>query len=247
VKYALVIFSFLFSFAVLPAAFAAKDIGEGYAKPTFKELTQTVVMLGGLDISNPKVSDEYIRLVYCDQYRKNFKNDLAWSNVKKQAVSRILEKKEYFRVLYETIGIFKLGRYDADKHFFPLSPDTALVKVGSMILFSEADYKTYCDLGKTQPFFSPNVDLLLTRPLTLNKFDFPIDEVEPLMARLAEAKNTERQLYGRIRFRVIDSPGVVFLYGQAQRMELRGEVTAIDFFLNSDMTKLVASVPFTKQ
>ncbi|MCE9507638.1 MAG: DUF4852 domain-containing protein [Alphaproteobacteria bacterium] len=246
-KYSLITFSFLFGFIGLSAASAANDIGEGYAATNFKELSQTMLLMGGLDINIPKVADEYARLTYCGLYQQTFKNDFEWNKIRSQIVARVLDKKEYYRVLYETSGIFKLGRYDTEEQYFPLSPDTAMANVGSMSLFSSDLYRPYCGLdSRGSAVFSSNITLVLNQPLTVNKIKFPQAEAENLLARMAATGNADRQLYGRIRFRITEAPGNTVLFGRVQSTVLRGDITAVDFFLDSEMTKPVASVPIAK-
>jgi hypothetical protein len=246
-KYSLIIFSFLLGFSGLPAASAANDIGEGYAAANFKELSQTILLMGGLDIKNPKVADEYLRLSYCGLYQKNFKNDFEWGKIRSDITTRVLEKREYYRVLYETMGLFKLDRYDTEDQSFPLSPDTAMVNVGSMELFTNVLYRPYCGLdGRGSAVFSPNITLVLNQPLTVRKFKIPQAEAEKLLARMAAMNNQDRQFYGRIRFRITGAPGNVVSFGQVQRTPLQGDITAVDFFLDSDMTKPLGSAPLEK-
>lgn len=243
-----IILLILGSFAVSsPSSFAAsRDVGEGYAKISFKELTQTLVLLGGLDITNPKVADEYARLVYCDLYSKNFENDVFWNKIRQQIITRAQEKKEYFRVLYETYGIFKLGRYDFEHQFFPLTPETAMKNVGSMVLLTAKEFEPYCGDKKIAFDFSPNINLILNHSFTLDKMAMPMDKVEWLLAQMAEEKNVDRQLYGRIRFRIIDTPGAVISNHRVIRVELLGEVTYIDFFLDAEMTKPIGGIQMAK-
>jgi hypothetical protein len=245
-KYSLIIFAFLLGFAGLSAASAANDIGEGYAATNFKELSQTMLLMGGLDINIPQVVDEYARLTYCGLYQQTFKNDFEWNKIRSQIVTRVLDKKEYYRVLYETTGVFKLGRYDSESRSFPFTPDSAMMNVGSMVLFSEAGYRSYCGLDGQSPVFSPNISLNLNQPLTVSSLKLPQEEAEKLLARLAAMNNQDRQLYGRIRFRVTEAPGNTILFGQVQRTVLRGDITAVDFFLDSEMTKPVGVVPIAK-
>ena len=52
------------------ATATAGDVVEGYARPDYRDLIQTIVVLGGLDITNAKVANEYARLIECPSYRK---------------------------------------------------------------------------------------------------------------------------------------------------------------------------------
>jgi hypothetical protein len=226
----------VFFLAVFPAL-AAKGIGEGYARPMFRELSQTITLMGGLDTNDTKVADEYIRLVYCGLYKQNFMDDLSWDKIRKEVMSRILEKKEYFRVLYEVISPFRIERYDFDTGSFPMTRDTAMINVGSIVLVSGEDFQPYCGLKKAVYYYPPNINLLLTKPLTIDKFPLPEDRVQDLLARMDEMKNMNRQFFGRIRFRITDIPGLVINNDNAVRSEMRGEVLAVDFFLDRDLTK----------
>ena len=241
-KHTLIIILFVFALFISAASYAAKDMGEGYAAPTFEELSQTAVLMGGLDINDPKVADEYIRLLYCDLYQKNFKDDVAWNKVQSSTISRILEKKEYFRVQYEVENDYKFDRYNFEGQYFPFTSDTAMVNVGSIVLLDPTTYHLYCDLKTSSEYFPPAINLVLTQPLTVNKFRLPMEQVQPLLARMDEMKNTTRQVFGRIRFRVTDVPGLVIFNDTPIRSELRGEVTAVDFFLDREMTRYLGSV-----
>lgn len=228
-------------FALLSSvARAEREVGEGYAIPTYKEIYQTMTLLGAVDITNPKVADEYARLMYCDQYKQFFSNDIAWNKVRKEITDHVSERRQYYRIMYEVVGIFKLGRYNFEKQYFPFSADTAIKNVGSIPLFTQLDYKPYCDDGGESTYFPSVVNLVLNRPLTLTQVDLPVDNIEKVLARMAETKNKERYLFGRVRFRVLDAR--LDQERRSSTANLLGEVQAVDFFFDRDLTKLVASV-----
>jgi len=226
-------------------AFAGNG-GDGYVTPSYREFAQTMAMLGGVDITNAAVADEYAKLVHCGLYQKNYKNDLEWYDIRSKIISRVLERKEHFRVLYETTGVFKLGRYDIDEQLFPLSPDTAMVNVGAMFFFSTDAYEPFCGQRKPSRIFPRNISFVLKKPLTLNVFRVPPDEVKKMMARMTKIKNLDRLLYGRIRFRVLQTPGPIRVKDKVVRAELHGEITAIDFFLDREMTQPAGIAQFSR-
>lgn len=237
-KHALIICFFLASFAGLPARAAVEpNVGEGYAVPTFKEMYQTIILMRGMNINDQQVVDEYARLTRCPLYREHYKNDVAWNRIGKEIVARVLERKESARVLYETFGVFQLERYDFQGQYFPLTPKTAMTNVGTIVLLSSKDFEPYCRSNNPSPLLPPNVNLLLNQPLTINKVRVPPETVEKILARMDKAGNPERYVYGRIRFLVTDAPGLVFTNKKATRSELLGRVTAVDFFLDREMTK----------
>lgn len=225
----------------LSAARAASEVGESYAAPSFQELYRTMVMLGGVDITKPQVADEYAQLIDCERYQKTFSRDLEWNDVRQQIIARVQEKRDYFRVLYEVTSIFKVGRYNSEGQFFPLSSDTALKSAGSTALLSYEDYQPYCGLKEASPFFPPVINLIFNKPLTVDRIPVPQTMVGRLLARMEETRNSERYLYGRIRFRVVD----VRLEDVSRKdriINVLGEVQAVDFFLDRDRSKFVTSI-----
>jgi hypothetical protein len=223
-------------------ALAASDVGEGYARPTFPELIQTMILMNGFDINNPKIADEYARIIYCDLYRKNFGNDVIWDKIRSQIVTRALKKREYFRVRYEVVGIFNLGRYDFKTQFFPISDRTTISNVGSVSLLTPSDANLDCAGNNLNSIFTQNIVLELKDPLTVKGFYVPQDKVEKMMVRIEEAGNTDRRVYGRIRVLVTDAKGTDISKGNSTELVLNGKVASVDFFIDPGLTKPLGGV-----
>ena len=225
----------------IQSVFAAQKIGEGYARPTFSEIIQTFVMLKGMDINELKVADEYGRVIYCDLYQKNFGNDAVWNRTRSQIISRVLKKKDYFRVKYEIVSVFNLGRYDFKNQFFPVSSRTPMVNVGLIKLIGEEDHLDDC-AGQRSSF--PSIfSLQLNEPLTINGFSVSSDKVEKMIVRLEETGNAERQVYGRIRVNITDAEKIDFSpKNYVDKAILKGDVTSVDFFLDPELTKPIGGI-----
>ncbi|MFH1158241.1 MAG: DUF4852 domain-containing protein [Pseudomonadota bacterium] len=249
-KRGLIILSvFLALTALAQKAFAENRVSEGYALTTLRELGQTMVGIGVVDIRDVKIADEYARLVYCRPYTKNYANDVEWDKIRAQIISDVVEKREYYRVMYEVHGVFKLGRYDFDKQFFPLSEDTPYEKgtmmknVASIDLFLSEEYVPYCGLRSFPVFFLPHIVLKPNQPVTVEGFGVPMANVEGILARMEEAKNVKRLVYGRVRIRITDPLPV---REDSWRIEMKGDVVAVDFFLDPEMTKPIGGVQFSR-
>lgn len=219
---------------------------EGYARPIFSELIQTLIMLNGIDITDSKVADEYGRLVYCSLWEKNFQNDVAWNRIRNEIVSRVQHKKEDFRVKYEVVSRFYLGRYDFKKQFFPIMGNAALLNVGSINLFSGEEIAADCTGLQRLSIFPQNIVLELKSPLTVEGFYVPLAKVEKMMVRMDEAGNTDRMVYGRIRLNVTDAVGAGVSAGNLRQEVLKGEVASVEFFLDAELTKPVGSIIFKR-
>ncbi len=74
------------------------------------------------------------------------------------------------------------------------------------------------------------------RPLNLTAFSIPPEKVEVMLTRMTEGRNSKREIYGRIRIHVIDAKAPEAKSGRIRGV-LKGDVTAIDFFLDKEMTK----------
>ena len=249
-KRAFIILSVFFTLAAfVQEAFAEDRVREGYALTSLKELAQTMIGIGFFDIRIPEVADEYARLVYCDLYRRNYSNDVDWDKIRSQIISNVVEKKEYFRVLYEVRGIFKLGRYNFDTQFFPFSKrtlkekGTTMKNVGSIGLISVNEYSPFCGIRGYPKFFFPDISLKLFPPITVGGFKVPIENVEGILARMEEAGNKKRIVYGRVKFRIVEP---VPKKRASRKIEMKGNVIAVDFFLNQEMTKFIGSVKLVR-
>jgi hypothetical protein len=232
------------------AAVVGGDKGEAFAIPTFRELSQMLVMMGGLDIQNPKVADEYAKLMYCGLYYDKFKNDFEWNKIRQQIVNRVGSKKEYYRIQYQMSGTLYLDRYNFETQDFPLGKQSAMTRVGSMILYDswggttgeDQRVRRLCrDLTFSQ-IFPGNYTFQLNQPLTVDRLKLPVDEAKELLDRMTHQNNHDRRLYLRIRVRVM---GVDRTSGPRERITnvfLKGEVTNVDIFLDYDMTKYLTSV-----
>ena len=239
---------FLVSSFATAMASSKSDIGEGYAQPEYKEVIQSVVLLGGLDINQNKIADLYAKLIYCDIFKKNYKNDFEWNNIRRQIIARVLEKREMYRTQYQIKGVIRLGRYDFDRQTFPITADTSLKNVGSMDIFNykavEGDTCYIEGIEETLGSFSRNISLYLNQPLTLEEIKIPMDEAEAVLTKMSELGVKDRSVFVRFRFKFLDVPLVHYsTQGDMSRIEIKGQVQHIDFFFDEELTQWIASAP----
>lgn len=227
---------------------AVGEVVEGYARPDYRDMIQTITVLGGFDINNPKVADEYAQLLECPAYQKLYADDFSWDAIRKQVVDRVRSKKESYRIHYEYSGVVKLDRYDFNKQTFPLTAETRFNNVGRMDVVTQAAAWPYlCRTvrdDKRDPYFPLQVGLTLNTPLDLKGFSMPPDRAEALLAKLKARGVVDRSIFVRFRFRVVDQPRIVSdKKGKMYRAELLGNLEHIDFFLDRDLTTWIASTP----
>lgn len=221
------------------------EIGEAYAVPTYKEIIQTTLLMGGYDISATEVTDEYAKVMYCDLYKENYKNDFQWNSLRRQIISRVQEKKEYYRVQYEIHSSAKLGRYDFDGQFFPLVDEDRLLSIGSMIVHDKADAKPFCQDTQLSVVFPFRVLLKLPEPFTFDKVKMPMDEAEHLLKQFENMRDPSRMLYARLRFKVMDvlPEKNIDRAVSGRDIVFMGKLKEVAVFLDKDMTQLVQTIP----
>ncbi len=255
-KYLCAILSYLvvsLAAIAVQAAVISADQGESYAQPTFKELSQTMVMMDGMDVTQPVLTDEYAKLMYCDLYKQNHKNDFDWNKIRQMILSRAVAKKDYYRIQFEVGGTVFLGTYNFETQDFPFVRDSALTRVGSMILLERSRQNPtaggaapLCGDTDFSPYFPFNYILIMNQPFTFDRLKIPMDEAKILLDKMAAAKNMDRRLFVRFRFRVqaVDKlPPAEKLDLRKTRVQMHGELTQADVFLDADMTKYLTSVP----
>ncbi len=237
-RWILALFAAVFLLASARPSFAGLP-GEGYAWPTFKELVQTFVALKGLDITDPKVTDLYGKIVYCSIYEKEFSNDMLWKQFREKIVARFLKQKEYYRVRYQVVIPFDIGHYDFKKQYFPIASRQSFENVGYLSLSGQPSASSPCLRGRNL-IFTAGVTLKTANPLTIKGFSLPEKDVAKIMARMVEGRDKKRKVYARIRVLVTGAEkGVNVSADNYVQMVLTGKVVSVDFFLDSQLTEPV--------
>ncbi len=228
------------------------DGGEAYGVPQLRDLVQTSIMMDALDVSDPKVVDEYAKLFYCDLYQQKFKNDFEWNNIRQDITARINGKKEYYRILYQYVAPVYLGRYNFDTQDFPFEKKTAMIGIGAMELLPAAASKqmqnNVCIGQGKQRFFPQNYMVKLSDTLTLDRLKIPMATSEKFLAKMQAMNNTDRLVYLRFRVKLSAARKVK---GVASSESIPGyflgNIMSVDVFLDEGLTQFVANVPLNKE
>ena len=224
--------------------------GESYTEANFRDLAQTLVLMDGVSVESPKVMEEYAQMNYCGIYKEKFQDDFEWSQFRKLVLQQVQSKKEYYRNQYQISGVIFLGRYNFDTQDFPFVKDSALVNVGSLELhkFKRMSMETIalrslCGGTTTAKVFPDHYVFELNHPLTFDRLKLPMEEAKQLLERMERMENKDRRLYVRFRMRIISVfPIAPENLSASSTVRLRGELTAIDIFLDRDLTQPFATV-----
>lgn len=241
------------SFAGFASADVGIDQGESYAEPTLRDLVQSSIMMDAYDLKKPAVIDDYAKLLYCDLYTAKYKNDFEWNNIRQDLITRISNKKEYYRILYQFSGPVFLGRYNFETQDFPFEKKTALLNVGVMEMLAPV---TGVAKAPPSPCFSSSAVVMsfpmayqvkLTEPLTIDRLKMPSGPSQALLARMQAQNNTDRKVYLRFRIKLAnalrqDTKNTNKAFGM-----FVGQMTAVDVFLDKELTQYVASISLNKE
>ncbi len=224
---------------------AMTDTGEAYVEPTFEELTQTSLVLGGIDINKPEVAEEYLKMMYCNTYRQIYKDDFMVHKITQQIALKFNTKKEYPRTLFQVVGKLTLGKYDFTNMEFPFLNKDDYTNVGSVSLLVWTDVKPYC-ISKTGEWgrknvFPTSINVVLSQPLNIVSLKASEGEARKILDMMERMGNSKRDVYVRFRVRV------QALYtgprSSADRVDFGGNMVSVDLFYDKELTMWLTSLP----
>ncbi len=228
---------FMFGFSKITLS----ESGNGYANPSFKNLSKTITMLSGVNILDNAVIDDYARIIYCDLYKQEFLDDFSWVKVRRAIREDVQNANNSFHRYYQVVGEVNLERYNFEEGYFPLTKESMLDKVGSMYIYEQVYNVPSCGhvghLKSYAYFYSVNID----KPMTVKSIYLSRDKSVQLVDYLEEKNNLDRTIYIRFRIKldkVIDIDG-----GEDVRKKalLSGSVEAVDFFADQELTMHIGS------
>lgn len=233
-KNILAVVLFLWSLSTGSSFAATAEVAgsDGFAPVSYRDFARTVTMMGGVDIQNIDAADAYAEINYCILFQQKYLNDLEWHDLRKNIITRVMEKKDSYRTLFQADDAFIIGRYDPVKQSFVLDKDSALNGVGFLGL--DVDKVFSCVAGeRVASVYSNSMRVLLSQPFTLQEVRVPLEEAKRILPLIKQTERGKRFLYARLRFRVMSAPRKVH---EAGMMELAGEMVSVDFFLDKELT-----------
>lgn len=226
---------------VKPKAVQMKP-AEGFALANYEDLSFTAASFDQTIGENDQMIDQYIEIFHCEAYKAVYKNDFELQKLRQKIRKEVAEKKDPFHRFYEILIPVRFDRYDFQGQYFPLDQKSKMVAVRAIMVFS-GDWKNRgnCVNRFGQIYFPMNYQVVLTKPITIDRIRISTIDAEALLNR--GKKVATRTAYLRIRFRILDKLG----YGGPERASearfsaLQGAIEAIDFFEDPEATKLISS------
>lgn len=249
-KISAITFALAGAFAFSSIAFAAdENRGSAFSAPTYRELVRTMILTGAFDIKEEEIANEYARTFHCEEYKKYFQDDFRWNEVRIKIIEDLQKKQNSYRSEFEVAGMVKFDRYDFDQQLFPLSADTKMSNLGSLLLLESKEVERPCiGSNEGERVFPRIVYAKLNHPFNFGELRIPMDEAEILIDKIAAMKNKDRVLY--VRFRLIFSHGADIRLNKnnmASSATFKSTLHSVDLFYDQDLTQKFMTLPVMMQ
>lgn len=210
----------LLGFAAGGASIAA---AAQYYPPTMANLTGMLFNFDVLDLSEKEAFDEFMKINFCDIYRKYSNNEFQWNEIHKAFLAHQDELKESGMTDYKIDTVFEVDGYDFSVQAFNINDDTAIKEVWALQMNERQRYYCRTD-GKADKElrYLPN-DVLLNIELPLNLYRIPINPnvAEKAMKRLHHNSRGETLIYATIFVHVETAKKVVVDEKEERRIRRR--------------------------
>lgn len=226
---------------------------EEFVKPALDSIVKTLIRFGALDIRKDEVIDIYGRVVECDIFFENYKNDFKWQKARQALRESIRRDVATFPTGYRYDTELQLARYDFKKGLYAFTDKTAQFNVNVFTMVTHKEDLCTKDSNKVLP---AEYKLVLDQPVQIQGLPLSAEEGEVLLNRMNMAGNRDHIVYARFNMRV------VYVAPIAERPESRGNrrITAapmvtqniksnaifldarldsIEYFEDPDRTKLI--------
>lgn len=239
----------IFAFSSMALAAPDENRGGAFSAPTYRELVRTMILTGAFDIKEEAIANEYARTFHCEEYKKYFQDDFQWNDVRIRITEALEKKKTSYRSEFEVAGMIKLDRYNFDQQLFPLTADTKMSNLGSLVLLEGNEVERTCvGSGEGERVFPRTIYAKLSHPFTFEELRIPMDEAEILVDKIEAMKNKDRSLY--VRFRLVFSHGADIRMSKgnvATSAVFKSSLHSVDLFYDQDLTQKFMSLPVMMQ
>lgn len=252
------LFCFLFVFCSVSAAQAesvssppqnsverkSKEIE--YLDVTRATLSQLYWKMGAYKASNDTDVDNFLLINRCDLYRKLYRDDFAWHEVRVKAQESLAQNAHSFKTRFKVVQPIWLGRYNLRNESF---------KMGRMINTSR--FEVVADGPWDCADIAQNSNIWKYPHRAIVNYSFPVEirsiYVKPEIAKLYNEYYKEVGLYNNrpafmeVSFKVFDAKPVsktsLLKYAPAQ---ISAVVERIDFYADQDLQLHISTLDYRK-
>ena len=227
---------------------AGKARADEYAKPTWADLTRTLVRFSALNLADQNILDEYSIITECDLYKAFYRDDFKWKQVQQAVLQSARNHIAGFPTEYHYDSKFHLDRYDFKDKIFRFTQTSLIKNVNAFVIYTVEG--TGCGTADVKSI-PRSFRAVLADALTINGLQMPEKDGQALLKQMNEENNTDRTVYGRFYLRITYIEPLVryasadnVQYHQSNKqldgaVRLDARLDAVDFYADPEMTRLL--------
>lgn len=184
-------------------------LDDGYAVPTFKNLSKLYWALAMFDLGDDKAIDNFLRINECEMFMKYFGSDFELVSLRAATKESIVKNMASYPVKFEVVIPIGIDRYDMGTERFKLDIRTDFINAKRLEMVVNETTRPVCGKGRVAtgpiPGYPKNFILSLSRPFTLTEIPVKpevaqlyIEEARKFSEKIPETANFSK--YGRIAF-----------------------------------------------
>ena len=239
---------FIFLVLIALTFCAGSAHAEEYTKPSWEDLTRTLIRFSALKLTDQSLVDEYSIVTECDLYQAFYHDDFKWKRVRDAVLQSVRNNVATYPLNYRYDGTVQIDRYDFDKKIFLFTKKSTIHNINAFALYSVVG--TGCGTAdvKTLP---RSFRAVLQRPVTIDGLPLSETDGKALLKQMDDGGNTSRIIHARFNIRItrieplikiVDNTGTHF--GQAGvpgigSVTMDARLDSIDFYSDEERTQLI--------
>ena len=241
-------FRFIFLVLIALSFFAGNVRAEEYTKPTWADLTRTLVRFSALKLTDQNIIDEYSIVTECDLYQAFFHDDFKWKSVREAVLLSVRNNVATFPLNYRYDASVQIDRYDFDKKIFLFTKKSIIHNVNTFTLYSVMG--TGCGVANVKSL--PRAfRAVLPTPVTIDGLPLSETDGRALLKQMDENGNPSRIVYARFNIRITRIEPLIKIanntgthFGQAgvssdSAVTMGARMDSVDFYADEERTHLI--------
>jgi hypothetical protein len=235
------IFAFMLAMIFFTAPVKAQEtIGRGYSVVDYRSLVKSYFGLYKGGNPSSEMIDNYAQLAYCDLYKKHFEDDFKWASIQDTIKEEFRSHHNNINYSYEVVGDLPIERYNFKRKSFPIKEDYQLHNVGRLAVYSPTSYFAYCGETGFPKYLPAFFSLSVSTPINIMEVPIPEEKAKQIINHIHIVEG-QRTIFVRFRMEFLDYK-TLNSQDRAIKAQFHGNITAIDFFLDPQLTQKVYTV-----
>lgn len=213
------------------ASDADNVINDGYAVPTFKNLSKMYWALAMFDLEDNQAIDNYLWINECELYLKYFRSDFELEGLRAATRASINKNLASFPTKFEIMIPVGLDRYNTGTERFMLDPGSQFLGSKRLEIAVNSDLEPVCNnKSATIPKYPKNFILSLSRPFIVTELPVPPEVAQFYIEQSEKELPTRKYRYALSKF------------GRVAYLRLKVTMTQFKSYVSTDALTTMADV-----